>query len=382
MGALLWSLLTQRYAAQTLRKGYAELQLRVSDLTTALTQVNEVLEQERAQHRQAEQEIQRKILLIQLQQAVAVAADEASSIEEATQVCLDLVCLHTGWPVGHVYIRTADGQELSPSSPWYLSDLDRFETFRQVTLATQLAPGVGLPGRVFVSRSPAWLADVARDMGLKAGVALPVLVGQEVVAVLEFFAQEASPLSAEALDVMEHVGTQLGRVVERQRSEDVLREREEQYRGLFENANDALATFTSAAYVTSVNRAMEQMLGYTRSELIGDHFSKGLTPQAVDEAEKRHRQAQADEKLSSIFESGFLRNDGAIIPVECRASFIRNNSGKVIGLHGSYRDITERKRTGAALKRERDLFIGGPVTVFRWIATDSWPVEYVSSNVT
>ena len=54
MGALLWSLLTQRYAAQTMRKSYAELQLRVSDLTTALTQVNEVLEQERAQHRQAE----------------------------------------------------------------------------------------------------------------------------------------------------------------------------------------------------------------------------------------------------------------------------------------------------------------------------------------
>lgn len=147
-----------------------------------------------------------------------VATDEASSIEEATQVCLDLFCLHTAWPIWHVYIPTTDGQELSPSSLWHLSDAKRFETFRQVTQATQFASGVGLPGRAYGSRSPAWIADVpqdansprarlAQDIGVKAGFALPVLVGEEVMA---------------------HVGTQLGRMVERQRSEEVLREREKQ----------------------------------------------------------------------------------------------------------------------------------------------------------
>ncbi len=34
-----------------------------------------------------------------------------------------------------------------------------------------------------------------------------------------------------------------------------------------------------------------------------------------------------------------------------------------------------------ALKRERRLFVGGPVTVFRWTASGGWPVEYVSPNV-
>ena len=367
MGALLWPLLTQRHAAQTLRKSYAQLQLRVSNQTTTLTQVNEALEHERAEHHQAEQDIQHKTVLIQLLQAVAVAATEASNIEEALQVCLDLVCLHTGWLAGHVYLPTTDGQELTPSSLWHVSDLDRFETFRQVTQTAQLAPGVGLPGRVFVSRSPAWLADItqdthsptaqiARDIGLKAGFALPVLVKEEVVAVFEFFAQETSPPSADTLEVMAHVGMQLGHVVERQLSGDVLREREEQYRRLFENANDALATFTPEGYVTSVNSAMEHLLGYPRSELIGDHFSKGLTPQAAAEAKERHCRAQAGEKLSSIFESEFLRNDGTIIPVECRARFIRDNSGKIIGFQGSYRDITERKQTEARLRTSEERF--------------------------
>ena len=172
-----------------------------------------------------------------MQQAVAVAADEASSIEEATQVCLDLVCLHTGRPVGHVYMPTTDGQELSPSSLWPLSDAQRFETFRYVTQATLSAPGVRLPRRVYVSRSPARIADVtldanfpkarlAQDIGVKAGFALPVLVGEEVITVLEFFAPEASPPNAGVLEVTAHVGTLLERGVERQRSEEVLRERE------------------------------------------------------------------------------------------------------------------------------------------------------------
>jgi PAS domain S-box-containing protein len=46
------------------------------------------------------------------------------------------------------------------------------------------------------------------------------------------------------------------------------------------------------------------------------------------------------------------------------------------------RDITGRKQADRAIERERRLFVGGPVTVFRWIHAENWPVEYVSANVT
>ena len=42
---------------------------------------------------------------------------------------------------------------------------------------------------------------------------------------------------------------------------------------------------------------------------------------------------------------------------------------------------SERKRALEQLERERHLFIGGPVVVFRWVAEEGWPVEYVSPNV-
>jgi len=44
-------------------------------------------------------------------------------------------------------------------------------------------------------------------------------------------------------------------------------------------------------------------------------------------------------------------------------------------------DITERRQAEDRLRHERNLFVGGPVVVFRWLARDGWPVAYVSPNV-
>jgi signal transduction histidine kinase len=79
-----------------------------------------------------------------------------------------------------------------------------------------------------------WLANLASDprfvrgaaaaeCGLDAGFAFPVLVRNEVVAVLEFFYHELVPPNEDLLEVARHVGTQLGRVVERRHAEDALR---------------------------------------------------------------------------------------------------------------------------------------------------------------
>ncbi|MEO5656508.1 MAG: EAL domain-containing protein, partial [Nitrospiria bacterium] len=116
---------------------------------------------------------------------------------------------------------------------WHLDTPEQFESFRRVTEALSLEPGKGLPGRVLASRQPAWVRDVtvddnfpranpARVCGIRAGFAFPVWVGKEVVAVLEFFSTEISDPDPAFLTVMANIGTQLGRVVERKRTEERL----------------------------------------------------------------------------------------------------------------------------------------------------------------
>lgn len=169
---------------------------------------------------------------VRLLQVAAVAANAATTLETALQTVVHQVCAHTGWPVGHVYVPGGmDRTTLVSTRIWHLEDPERFATFRQVTERTNFAVGSGLPGRVLASGKPAWITDVTqdtnfpraqlvKDIGVKGGFAFPILLGSDVVAVLEFFSEHAVECDEALLEVMGHIGTQLGRVAERHRAQE------------------------------------------------------------------------------------------------------------------------------------------------------------------
>ncbi|MFQ5776259.1 MAG: PAS domain S-box protein, partial [Kiloniellaceae bacterium] len=184
-----------------------------------------------AARKQAEEALRQKTGFVELSKVVAAAANEATTVEQALQVSLDEICRHTGWPVGHFYLLAEDGSEdLEPTNIWHIDDPDRFEAFRSVTMSTRFAPGVGVPGRVLERRAPVWVADNTKDgafpcvrladrVGVRAAFAFPLTIGPLVVGVLEFFSDRPCEPDQMTLDVMTHVGTQLGRVIERARAQ-------------------------------------------------------------------------------------------------------------------------------------------------------------------
>lgn len=133
-------------------------------------------------------------------------------------------------------------------------------------------------------------------------------------------------------------------ITARKQAEEGLRQSEERYRNLFENANDAIVVVDLNRTVVSINRAMEQLLGWSREELIGQNTYKVLTPAGIALSEERERRIQNGERVPSIFEHEFVRKDGGKVLVEGRTRFIKDKMGKPIGFQGIYRDITERKQ--------------------------------------
>jgi signal transduction histidine kinase len=96
---------------------------------------------------------------------------------------------------------------------------------------------------VLATGEPVWLqqptvddlpgrGEAAEALGVRTAMAFPVLVGTEVVAVLEFFSIRATPPDARVLGAMANVGAVLGRVVERRRAEEALEAQNEQLRQL------------------------------------------------------------------------------------------------------------------------------------------------------
>ncbi len=185
---------------------------------------------------QAERSLREKTEILLLQQVITRAANEARRIDDALQIALDQICVFTAWPVGHAHILADDGSgEMVSSRIWHLDDAARFENFRRVTEESRWGPkGGGLVSSVLSNGRPVWIRDVTLDpefaraklatkLGVKAGFSFPVLVGIEVVAILEFFSEEPKEPDRPLLEVMSQVGTQLGRVIERKRAEERLR---------------------------------------------------------------------------------------------------------------------------------------------------------------
>ncbi len=170
--------------------------------------------------------------LVKLLQEIAVTANDASTVEDAMQICVDKICEHTGWPVGHVFLLGSNNV-LVPSAIWHLDYPERFEAFRKITEKATFASGIGLPGRVLNNGKPAWITDVtqdpnfpraklAGDIGVKAGFAFPVLEKKKVVAVFEFFSREAVEPDYSFMNAISNLTAQLGRVTERKRAKDQL----------------------------------------------------------------------------------------------------------------------------------------------------------------
>ena len=232
----------------------------------------------------AEEAIRRQTKIVALHQAVAVAANEARDVESALQFALDRVCEHAGWPVGHVY-RVADDDPslLVPTANWHADDSQRFQTFREVTMRTNFERGIGLPGRVLASGKPAWIVDVIKDpnfpraklaknIGVKGAFGFPVLIGAKVVAVMEFFSEKVEEPNEELLDVMAHVGAQIGPVIEREQAQRALqRERDGLERAVEERT---LELRKSMERVEEANRDLEGANRH-RSEFLS-HMSHEL----------------------------------------------------------------------------------------------------------
>jgi len=171
--------------------------------------------------------MQRESRSLELLRSVAAAANAATSGEAALRICIQQVCQFTGWPAGHAYLLAPDGR-LVPSDLWLEGSELRFAALVEATRRTSFAAGEGLPGRVLASGQPAWIENVMADpnfprnargeLGVRTGIGFPVLADGEVVAVLEFFHPAELSRDEETLDLLSHVGGQLGRVFERERA--------------------------------------------------------------------------------------------------------------------------------------------------------------------
>jgi PAS domain S-box-containing protein len=143
-------------------------------------------------------------------------------------------------------------------------------------------------------------------------------------------------------------------ITERKRTEEALRESEERYRALVENANDIIYAYDLTGRFISVNRTGERVTGYTREEILRMNIADVVAPEHLEQAQRRIAEMVAGGVLGN-YEFEIIAKDGSRVTLEVN-SRVSLHGDVAVGIQGIARDITDRKRAEEALRESEERF--------------------------
>lgn len=217
----------------------------------------------------------------------------ATTLGETMPRVLQALCEGIGWDAAAIWLVDKPNRVLRCAGIWHVPGLD-ITAFKEMSLATGMARGVGLPGRVWESGEAAWIADAVRDpnfpraaaaarSGLSGAFAFPILVETAVVGVVECFSRRPQPPDRPLLNILEGLGSQIGQFLKRK---EVELERE-QVIGELKDALNNIKTLKGLLPICASCKKIRDDRGYWDqietyiSRHSGAEFSHSICPDCV-----------------------------------------------------------------------------------------------------
>jgi PAS domain S-box-containing protein len=310
---------TEKYAVE---KSLESAQQRLAEQSAQLDQALCELQNER-------KTLRVKAAFLDLIKAAAVAATEAATSQDALQTVTGNICAYAGWAVGSLQLAASETLEIGSAK----------------LCGAEPKGEAGLLGTVFASGRPAWVSNmsealgpargaVGEELGFRTAILVPVLVGKRVVAVIEFFSYTSEPRDEAFLELLLHIGGQLGHVIERNRAEMEIKRKERRLRRIVDHLPAGAVHIKDGAL--AINRAAETITGYPRSELstLKMWFEKLHGPNAGQASITYDADRQAGFAATRIAQ--IIRKDGARRLVEFAG--YQDDDGEI----WVFNDVTER----------------------------------------
>jgi len=306
-------------------------------------------------------------LLLEATQAISKAID----IDSAFSFILRLICQHIDWDFGEAWIPSSDGRVLEYCLAWYwkYESLTEFSSYSETITFSQ---GLGLPGAVWKSQEAQWLEDISQvsqtkflrreialRVGLKSCFAVPILNGNEVLAVLMFFKSSTKSRDKHLLELVNAVAAQLGGLIKRKQAQTAHRQSEERLELALKASDLGLWDWNIRDSKVYRDSRWKKMLGYEDWEIGEDalNLRRLIHPEDwefIQEELKAYLQG-----ISPIYQVEFrmLCKNQQWKWIESRGQiFERDAAGKPLRMTGTHKDITERKQAEVVLQESERRF--------------------------
>ncbi len=316
------------------------------DLVEYFGTVMDVTERKHAEHR------------LVVQHRITRILAEAATVEEAIPRILEMIGKWPGWDLGVLWQNDRHAGVLRCAELWRTPSLEAPQ-FEAVTRRSTFSPGSGLPGRVWASGAPAHIPDIARDPnfprvdiaareGLHGAFAFPILLGRDVLGVIEFFSRDVWQADQDLLDMMATIGNQIGQFTKRAAAVDELQLRV----NMLQQIPVAAWSVTPDGTPDIVNQLWYEYTGQTPA-FVNSHPEAWM---ATLHPEDRERASQSywDGIRSGrgfTMEARLLRaRDGTYRWHLNRAVPVRDPAGNILRFVGTSTDVHELRQAQEALR--------------------------------
>jgi PAS domain S-box-containing protein len=216
---------------------------------------------------------------------VAGVLSDATSLPETLDRVLAAIASRMGFAAAALWTPSIGGLR---SQHLWAADRPAVKELLRATLQTTLAAGSGLPGRVWSTGRALTLSELgsthedfarmatASQAGLRDSLAVPVIAGDRVLAVMEFFASERRETDEELVRTLTDLGGQLGQFVARRQAE-MREDSPQRLQETLEGAADAVVTVADNGGVMSLNSRARSAFGYGTLEVLGEDLRTLIT---------------------------------------------------------------------------------------------------------
>lgn len=328
-----------------------------------------------------------------LHSSVSQVLATVQSVAETKIAVLKVLCEFLEFEYGEFWRVDHASSKLVHGESWHLPSCD-FSAVTSVAQATQFSKGHGLSGRAWAAGAPVWVEDICGDPdlrsatvlvdgGFRCAFAVPAIIGDETLGVMEFFGYEPQPAHEEMLRVAATIGSQVAQFLARKLVEDEKQRLTNERLLILDSASEGVYGIDLRGCITFMNRAASRMLQCSQDEVQGEKSHQLFHHTRRDGSHYPYEECP----FHQVIEDGlryhsddeyFWRTDGSPFAAECSCNPMIEG-GKITGAVLCFNDVTERRRLEVELRHAQKLEAVGALAA--GIAHEiNTPIQFVGDN--
>jgi PAS domain S-box-containing protein len=206
---------------------------------------------------------------LNLQYQITRVLSTSACLGDAAPALIQTICESFEWHCGEIWQVSAQAEVLTYLEGWHSASMPLAE-FVSDSRRFTFSPGVGLPGRVWKSGTPAWIHNLADDdnfprthladkFQIKSAFSLPITLSNQTLAVMTFFSRKVREPDEELFQAMDSIGHQIGQFIERKKAEHLTSQRDQLLHTMFESLSFHVVVLNRDGTITYASKLRDQL---------------------------------------------------------------------------------------------------------------------------